>query len=139
MSRSTIIAFVCLLLIGAAVGWMVLRPESPSAQARRAAGRRKCTVCGHEWYKDRGELIREAKNSADGSGFNKCPECGAWRGVSVVDCPNPECGKPYAAIAITQDEDGNVLSTGKQRACPYCGYVRGSELSGDNGEPAETE
>lgn len=136
MNRSTIIVVVCLVLIVAAGAWIFLRPDSGAQRARRNAGRRICTACGHEWYKDRGELIREAKNSADGSGFNQCPNCGAWRGVSVVDCPH--CGKPYAATSITEDADGNIIATGKVYVCPYCRYNRRTKQVADP-EPEDTD
>jgi len=136
MNRSTIIAVICLLVIGAAVGWMFLRPPSAAERSRRNAGWRKCAECGHEWYKDRSELIRESKSSPDKHSFNKCPECGAWRGMAAVDCP--KCKVRFTAFTIVEDADGN-LSFPKQRVCPHCGYRLGTDLSGDQHEPAEAE
>jgi ribosomal protein L32 len=138
MNRSAIVAVVCLVLIAASAAWIFLRPESAADRSRRNAGWRKCAVCGYEWYKDRGELIREAKNSPDGYGLNKCPQCGAWRGLATIECPNPQCGKRFTLITIVEDADGN-LSFPKQRVCPYCGYKLGTEVPGEDGGAAETE
>lgn len=134
MNRSAIIVLVCIVAIAAAIGYSVMRPRSPAAQARYDAGWRKCAVCGHEWHKDRSELIKECKASPDGYGLAHCPKCGEWRGMPMTQCPH--CGKTYTASTIVEDENG--LSFPKQRICPHCGRSR-SEEPGSEAPPADTE
>jgi uncharacterized C2H2 Zn-finger protein len=134
MNRSVVIGFICIVAIVAAGAFIFMRPKSPEAQARYEAGWRKCAVCGHEWNKDPSQLIRESKASEDGSGFVRCPKCGAWRGMPIIRCPH--CGKNYTSHKVVEDERGVYFP--KQRTCPYCG--RGlAEAVGSQGQPADTD
>ena len=134
MNRSVIIGLICVVAIAAAAAYTLMRPKSPAAQARYETGWRKCAACGHEWHKDRSELIRESKTSPDGYGLAHCPECDAWRGMPIIHCPH--CDKNYTAREVVEDEHG--VHFPKQRTCPHCGRFLGDE-PGSEPPPADTE
>lgn len=136
MSRSTTLAFACILIIAASGAYLYARQtwlKSPAAQARADSERRKCFRCEYEWSKNRGDLIRESRNAPPGYQFVvQCPKCKEWAGMTVNECD--KCGKNYTSHVIVEDEDGN-LSFPKQRQCPYCGHVLGQ----DPDAPSEPE
>jgi DNA-directed RNA polymerase subunit RPC12/RpoP len=130
MARSGLIGLLCIVATGAAVFYLVRRPQSAAERERDMAGWRICAECGYEWHMKLADIASQMKQNPDGLGAVRCPKCGAWRGVPRATCP--KCGKSFPNLVPVETSDGLRLE--KQRSCPHCGYAFGAEAASEGGQ-----
>lgn len=131
MNRSLIIMLVCAVAIVAAIVWIATRPPSEAAKERDEGGWRVCGDCGHEWHMSIGRAVRQSKANPEGTGWVKCPKCGAWRGMPGQICTG--CGRRFPLPLSKRNEE-------YVRICTYCGYAPPlSSLGGGEEPPEEAE
>jgi len=131
MNRSLIIMIVCAVAIVAAIVWIAVRPPSDAARERDEGGWRVCGACGHEWHMSIAEAVRQSKANPEGTGWVKCPKCGAWQGMPGMLCP--KCGRRFPLPLAERNEEYVHI-------CTYCGYAPPrASLGGNEQPPLETD